>query len=105
MEEKNKTWERQIGVPAIFIEQLACYAKARAKTYTFIMDCNSGVGMWRICRNPKCYRCSIIDKAEMKTDIPLQKGETINFLGRIKTEDVSWKDTSVKQNIRIIVIS
>eukprot|EP00972_Heterocapsa_arctica_P078107 11520571-Heterocapsa_arctica.AAC.1 len=43
MEEKNKTWERQIGAPAIFIEQMECYAKARAKTDTFIVDCNSGV--------------------------------------------------------------
>eukprot|EP00972_Heterocapsa_arctica_P010494 1541453-Heterocapsa_arctica.AAC.1 len=42
MEEKNKTWERQIGLPAIFIEQMECYAKTRAKTDTFIVDCNSG---------------------------------------------------------------
>eukprot|EP00972_Heterocapsa_arctica_P081584 12026895-Heterocapsa_arctica.AAC.1 len=52
MEEKTKTWERHIGVPAIFVEQIECYAKTRAKTDTFIVDCNSGVGMWRICRNP-----------------------------------------------------
>eukprot|EP00972_Heterocapsa_arctica_P102123 15048939-Heterocapsa_arctica.AAC.1 len=42
MEEKNKTWERHIGAPAIFIQQLECYAQARAKTDTYMVECNSG---------------------------------------------------------------
>eukprot|EP00972_Heterocapsa_arctica_P001452 212250-Heterocapsa_arctica.AAC.1 len=33
----------------------------------------------------------------MKTEIALEKGETINFLGRTKTEDVSWKDTNSRE--------
>eukprot|EP00972_Heterocapsa_arctica_P092065 13578733-Heterocapsa_arctica.AAC.1 len=40
MEVNNKTWERQIGVPAIFIEQMECYAKTRANTDSYIVDCN-----------------------------------------------------------------
>eukprot|EP00972_Heterocapsa_arctica_P090680 13380692-Heterocapsa_arctica.AAC.1 len=73
MEEKNKTWERRIGVPATYIEQLEGLAQTSAKTDTYIVDCNSGVRMWRICRNPKCYRCSIIEKAELTTEIPMEK--------------------------------
>eukprot|EP00972_Heterocapsa_arctica_P030143 4440370-Heterocapsa_arctica.AAC.1 len=70
MEEKNKVKERQIGVPAAFIEQMECHAKTRMNTETFIVDCNSGVGMWRICKSANCCRCNIIDKAEKKIDIP-----------------------------------
>eukprot|EP00972_Heterocapsa_arctica_P101178 14913920-Heterocapsa_arctica.AAC.1 len=94
MEEDKNIWEKHIGVPAILIEQLECQARTRARSDTEFLDCNSGVGMWIICRNPTCYRCNIIDKAEMQTQIPLDKGETIIFIRSLRTEDTSWKETT-----------
>eukprot|EP00972_Heterocapsa_arctica_P116144 16451640-Heterocapsa_arctica.AAC.1 len=69
------------------------------KTQTFLIYCQCGVGMWRICRDAECYRCSIIDKAEKKQDIPVEKGETVCFLGTTRTEDGNWKDTTPLHNI------
>eukprot|EP00972_Heterocapsa_arctica_P046493 6861873-Heterocapsa_arctica.AAC.1 len=35
----------------------------------------------------------------MRADITLEKGETILFIGTLRTEDTSWEETSVKPNI------
>eukprot|EP00972_Heterocapsa_arctica_P041589 6131682-Heterocapsa_arctica.AAC.1 len=48
------------------------------------VECNTGVGAWRICRNPICYRCDIIDKAEMELVTPKEKGPTVMFIGMLK---------------------
>eukprot|EP00972_Heterocapsa_arctica_P034146 5026292-Heterocapsa_arctica.AAC.1 len=85
MEEANPLWERQIGAPAIFIEQMVCSASTGMKSETYIISCESVVGMWRICEDAKCYICNIIDKAENKLDITVEKGETIIFLGKTRT--------------------
>eukprot|EP00972_Heterocapsa_arctica_P081120 11953488-Heterocapsa_arctica.AAC.1 len=61
MDETINAWERQIGVPAIVKEQMERSAATRMKTAMFIIDFESGVGMWRICENVNCYRCNIIE--------------------------------------------
>eukprot|EP00972_Heterocapsa_arctica_P072162 10656796-Heterocapsa_arctica.AAC.1 len=66
MEEDKNNWVKQTAVPASFIENLGCQMMSRTKMDTEMIDCNSGRGMWRICRNTTCYRCNIIDKAEME---------------------------------------
>eukprot|EP00972_Heterocapsa_arctica_P027876 4098845-Heterocapsa_arctica.AAC.1 len=73
MEEDKKAWEKQTGVPASFIEQLECQAITTTRSDTEIVECNSGKGGWELCRNPACYRCDIIDKAEMRAQTPLEK--------------------------------
>eukprot|EP00972_Heterocapsa_arctica_P113762 16438956-Heterocapsa_arctica.AAC.1 len=103
MEEDKTIWEKHIGVPAIFIEQLECQARTRTISDTEIVYCNNGAGSWGICRNPSCYRCDIIDKAEMWAHIPLDKEETNHFIGRLRTECTSWKETTVQHNIIISV--
>eukprot|EP00972_Heterocapsa_arctica_P100663 14842389-Heterocapsa_arctica.AAC.1 len=57
-----------------------------------------GVGAWRICRNPICYRCDIIDKAEMEVMTPVEKGPTIMYIGMLKAESY-WAELNVKQRI------
>eukprot|EP00972_Heterocapsa_arctica_P004197 622522-Heterocapsa_arctica.AAC.1 len=104
MEEDKGAWEKHIGVPAIFIEQLERKARTITRSDIEIVECNGGVGSWELCRNPTCYRCDIIDKAEMRAHIPLEKGETILYVGRMKTEDTSWKARTVK-HLSLIHIS
>eukprot|EP00972_Heterocapsa_arctica_P030374 4472687-Heterocapsa_arctica.AAC.1 len=69
------------------------------KSYTEWVECNIGIGAWRICRNPICYRCEIIDKAEMEIEIPKEKRPTIMFIGMLKAELPNWADLTVKQHI------
>eukprot|EP00972_Heterocapsa_arctica_P070245 10375567-Heterocapsa_arctica.AAC.1 len=62
-----------------------------AKSDTEWVECNTGVGAWRICRSPICYTCDIIDKAEMELVTPKEKGQTIMFIGMLKA-DSNWAD-------------
>eukprot|EP00972_Heterocapsa_arctica_P058331 8606188-Heterocapsa_arctica.AAC.1 len=41
------------------------------------VDCNARVGAWRICRNPVCYRCDVIDTAELEVMKPIEKGPPV----------------------------
>eukprot|EP00972_Heterocapsa_arctica_P024628 3632494-Heterocapsa_arctica.AAC.1 len=68
------------------------------KTDTEWVEDNAGVGAWRTCRNPICYRCDIIDKAELGAMTPKEKGPTIMFIGMLKAES-NWADLTVKQRI------
>eukprot|EP00972_Heterocapsa_arctica_P075502 11135517-Heterocapsa_arctica.AAC.1 len=70
---------------------------------TEMTECNSGRGMWIICRNPTCYRCDIIEQTEMEEQIPYEKGATILFVGRMKAEDASWAESTARQIICIII--
>eukprot|EP00972_Heterocapsa_arctica_P024414 3602024-Heterocapsa_arctica.AAC.1 len=51
-----------------------------------------------ICRNPICYRCDIIDKAELESVTPKEKGPTVLLIGMLKAES-NWADFTVKQRI------
>eukprot|EP00972_Heterocapsa_arctica_P034049 5012395-Heterocapsa_arctica.AAC.1 len=62
------------------------------------VDCNAGIGTWRICRNPTCYRCDIIDKAELERMTPIEKEPIIRYINMLKTES-NWADLNVKQRI------
>eukprot|EP00972_Heterocapsa_arctica_P026699 3929933-Heterocapsa_arctica.AAC.1 len=68
------------------------------KTDTEWVECNAGVGTWKIRRNPTCYRCDIIDKAEVEVLVPLEKGPTIRYIGRLKAESI-WADLDVEQRV------
>eukprot|EP00972_Heterocapsa_arctica_P106999 15762532-Heterocapsa_arctica.AAC.1 len=87
MEEDKKNWAKQTAVPASFIENLERQMMSRTKMDTEMIERNSGRGMWKICRNPTCYRGDIIDKAVMEEQILYEKGTTILFIGRVKAED------------------
>eukprot|EP00972_Heterocapsa_arctica_P020032 2957006-Heterocapsa_arctica.AAC.1 len=43
MASEDIVWERQMGVPAIMIEQMQCRASTRMKAQTFLIYCKSGV--------------------------------------------------------------
>eukprot|EP00972_Heterocapsa_arctica_P040122 5912162-Heterocapsa_arctica.AAC.1 len=73
MEEDRKVWTKQEIAPANFIEELECQMRTETKSDTEWEERNTGIGAWRICGNPICYRCDIIDKAEMETVIPKEK--------------------------------
>eukprot|EP00972_Heterocapsa_arctica_P031983 4711591-Heterocapsa_arctica.AAC.1 len=77
MEEDRKVWTKQEMLPASYIEELECQMMTDNKTDPDWLADNAGVGAWRICRNPICYRCDIIDKAEVETMTPKEKGPTI----------------------------
>eukprot|EP00972_Heterocapsa_arctica_P004962 734916-Heterocapsa_arctica.AAC.1 len=62
MEGDTKIWTKQSVIPASYIEGL---------------ECQNGRGTWTMRRNPTCFRCDIINKAEMETQIPNEKGPTI----------------------------
>eukprot|EP00972_Heterocapsa_arctica_P034952 5145659-Heterocapsa_arctica.AAC.1 len=64
MEDDRKPWARHEIVQASYIEELECQMMTENRTDTEWVECNAGVGTWKICRNPTCYRCDIIDKAE-----------------------------------------
>eukprot|EP00972_Heterocapsa_arctica_P012812 1883699-Heterocapsa_arctica.AAC.1 len=66
MEEDRNVWTKQEIAPADFMEELECQMRTDTKSDTEWVESNTGVGAWRICRNPICYRCDIIDKAEME---------------------------------------
>eukprot|EP00972_Heterocapsa_arctica_P089136 13143849-Heterocapsa_arctica.AAC.1 len=66
MEDERKPWAKHELVQAVYIEELDCQMMTERKMDTEWVDCNAGVGTWRVCRNPICYRCDIIDKAELE---------------------------------------
>eukprot|EP00972_Heterocapsa_arctica_P019475 2874282-Heterocapsa_arctica.AAC.1 len=68
------------------------------KTDTEWVECNAGVGTWLICRNPICYRCGIVDQAEMESYPPAEKGPTIEHIGNMRTE-ATWMEIGVEQRI------
>eukprot|EP00972_Heterocapsa_arctica_P069672 10294945-Heterocapsa_arctica.AAC.1 len=63
MEEDRRVWTKQEFAPPSYIEELECQMRTDTKSDTERVECNAGVGAWRTCRNPVCYRCDIIDKA------------------------------------------
>eukprot|EP00972_Heterocapsa_arctica_P102667 15132303-Heterocapsa_arctica.AAC.1 len=63
----------------------------------------TGVGTWRICRNPICHRCDIIDKAEMEAMTPKERtnhhvhwhAEDRIELGRPYCEAADWGNCAI----------
>eukprot|EP00972_Heterocapsa_arctica_P083224 12262445-Heterocapsa_arctica.AAC.1 len=76
-------------IPAQEIEGLRCQAITGKDIE--IMEDYAGGGEWFICRNPCCYRCKLIRKAEMDIMADPTKGVTVNYIGQMKNT-AEWRN-------------
>eukprot|EP00972_Heterocapsa_arctica_P044705 6596459-Heterocapsa_arctica.AAC.1 len=78
-------WNIQMVVHVDEIGRMTC-------TPTELIERKSGKGWWRVCKETHCYRCEIINMAELKQRTPTVKGETIYFQASTKQGDASWEN-------------
>ena len=91
------TWTMEDVIPAEFIEGLECQARSiRMRDTEWYDDFEDAV--WRCCKNPCCYRCSLIDKTEIYFLQEDAKGITVQYIGGLRNT-ASWKEMDVKQRI------
>jgi hypothetical protein len=91
------TWTMEDVIPAEFIEGLECQARSiRMRDTEWYDDFEDGV--WRCCKNPCCYRCSLIDATEIDMLQGEEKGITVQYIGGLRNK-ASWKEMDVKQRI------
>eukprot|EP00972_Heterocapsa_arctica_P007755 1129386-Heterocapsa_arctica.AAC.1 len=62
------------------------------------VQCNSGKLKWTICNNNKCFRCNLVQKAVVNSEIDNYKAETINAIGRW-SEQKFWQEAGTKERI------
>eukprot|EP00972_Heterocapsa_arctica_P029709 4375083-Heterocapsa_arctica.AAC.1 len=96
--EERTPWTRQDIIPADYIEALECQSISRHKRDTMWIQCNAGMGLWQICRNPSCFRCQIIDGSEVEIAQGQDKGITVEYIGMLK-RTTNWAEMTVKQRI------
>eukprot|EP00972_Heterocapsa_arctica_P114133 16440906-Heterocapsa_arctica.AAC.1 len=95
--EERTPWTKQDIIPADYIEALECQAMSSQKRDTEWVECNAGMGVWLICRNP-CFRCNMIDGTELDILQNPDKGATVYYIGRLK-RTTNWAEMNVKQRI------
>eukprot|EP00972_Heterocapsa_arctica_P104119 15344902-Heterocapsa_arctica.AAC.1 len=66
-----------------------------------VMEDEAGKGSWTLCRNPCCYRCKLIEMAELDIMQDPNKGITVDYIGKLK-DTSEWKAMTVKQRIGTI---
>ena len=97
--EERKQWSMEDVISAQEIEGLHCQAITGKDIE--IMEDYTGVGLWNICKNPCCYRCKLIWKAEMDIMMDPTKGVTVNYIGHMKNT-AEWRNMSLEQRIGAI---
>eukprot|EP00972_Heterocapsa_arctica_P068962 10191190-Heterocapsa_arctica.AAC.1 len=69
------SWTTEDIIPAEFMENLVCEARSMRMRDTEWYD-DYGDTEWRCCKNPRCYRCGLIDMTEMDVTQLEEKGIT-----------------------------
>ncbi len=94
--EERTPWTREDTITAEYIEGLQCQAISGRDTE--LEEDEAGKGSWTLCRNPCCYRCKLIELAELDMMQDSDKGITVDYIGNLK-DTPEWMAMTVEQRI------
>eukprot|EP00972_Heterocapsa_arctica_P090084 13291084-Heterocapsa_arctica.AAC.1 len=72
--EERTPWTIEDTISAQYIEGLQCQ-NITGKDI-MVEDDDAGCGVWTLCRNPCCYKCKLMELAEMDSMVDQGKGIT-----------------------------